>query len=136
MVQMIDVRVTTARQLMHKSPEGRSNQEQSHRRSREQVRILNEVGTLMAASVWSLARCDIVKLSEKYIGWGVTFPPHKSVRLPKNFRISKRFIEKFIQLRHFFAAVSFFSQSHSKMGGGDNFFKTTLSSTLLLTSVA
>ena len=41
MVQMIAVRVTTARKLMHEKPEGRSNrQEQSPHRSRVQVRIL------------------------------------------------------------------------------------------------
>ena len=51
MVQMIAVRVTTARTLMHKNPEGRSNraQERGPHRSREQVRILIEVGTLTAA---------------------------------------------------------------------------------------
>ena len=49
MVQMIAVRVTTARQLMHEEPEGRSNQERGPHRSREQVRILKEVGTLKAA---------------------------------------------------------------------------------------
>jgi hypothetical protein len=51
MVQMIDVRVTSARTLVHKNPEGRSNraQERGPHRSREQVRILKEVGTLLAA---------------------------------------------------------------------------------------
>ena len=41
MVQMIAVRVTTARQLMHRKPEGRSNRahERGPDRSREQVRI-------------------------------------------------------------------------------------------------
>ena len=53
MVQMIAVRVTTARQLMHIKPEGRSNraQERGPHRSREQVRILKEVGTLKAALI-------------------------------------------------------------------------------------
>ena len=53
MVQMIAVRVTTARKLMHKKPEGRSNraQERGPHRSREQVRILKEVGTLKAALI-------------------------------------------------------------------------------------
>ena len=53
-MQMIAVRVTTARQLMHRKPEGRSNrraQEQGPHRSREQVRILKEVGTLKAALI-------------------------------------------------------------------------------------
>jgi len=51
MVHTIDTRVTTARTLMHKNPEGRSNraQERGPHRSREQVRILKEVGTLLAA---------------------------------------------------------------------------------------
>ena len=52
MVQMIAVRVTTARKLMHEKPEGRSNrQERGPHRSREQVRILKEVGTLKAALI-------------------------------------------------------------------------------------
>jgi len=52
MVQMIAVRVTTARKLMHEKPEGRNNrQERGHHRSREQVRILKEVGTLKAALI-------------------------------------------------------------------------------------
>jgi len=51
MVQMIAVRVTTARQLMHEKPEGRSNQERGPHRSREQVRILKEVGTLQAVLI-------------------------------------------------------------------------------------
>jgi len=51
MVQMIAVRVTTARQLMHRKQEGRSNQERGPPRSREQVRILKEVGTLKAALI-------------------------------------------------------------------------------------
>ena len=52
MVQMIAVRVTTARKLMHEKPEGRSNrQERGPYRSREQVRILKEVGTLKAALI-------------------------------------------------------------------------------------
>jgi len=51
MVQMIAVRVTTARQLMHRKQEGRSNQERGPRRSRKQVRILKEVGTLNAALI-------------------------------------------------------------------------------------
>ena len=51
-VQMIDVRVTTARQLMHRKPKGQSNrQERGPHRSREQVRILKEVGTLKAALI-------------------------------------------------------------------------------------
>ena len=51
MVQMIDVQVISARTFMHKNPEGRSNraQERGPHRSREQVRILKEVGTLLAA---------------------------------------------------------------------------------------
>ena len=52
MVQMIAVRVTTARKLMHEKPEGRSNrQERGPHRSREQVRILKEVKTLKAALI-------------------------------------------------------------------------------------
>ena len=52
MVQMIAVPVTTARQLMHAKLEGRSNrQERGPHRSREQVRILKEVGTLLAALI-------------------------------------------------------------------------------------
>jgi len=49
---MIAVRVTTARKLMHAKPEGRSNrQERGPHRSREQARILKEVGTLKAALI-------------------------------------------------------------------------------------
>jgi len=51
MVQMIAVRVTTARKLMHEKPEGRSNQERGPHRSREQVRILKEVETLKVALI-------------------------------------------------------------------------------------
>jgi len=59
MVQMIAVRVTTAKKLMHEKPKGRSNrapvgasfQERGPHRSREQVRILKEVGTLKAALI-------------------------------------------------------------------------------------
>jgi len=52
MVQMIAVRVTTARKLMHAKPESRSNrQERGPHRSREQVRILKEVRTLKAALI-------------------------------------------------------------------------------------
>ena len=52
MVQMIAVRVIAARQLMHRKPEGRSNrQERGSHRSREQVRILKEVGTVKAALI-------------------------------------------------------------------------------------
>jgi len=52
MVQMSAVRVTTARKLMHEKPEGRSNRhERGPHRSREQVRILKEVGTLKAALI-------------------------------------------------------------------------------------
>jgi len=51
MVQMIAVRVTTARKLMHEKPEGRSHRQRGPHRSREQVRILMEVGTLKAALV-------------------------------------------------------------------------------------
>ena len=63
MVQMIAVRVTTARKLMHEQSEGRSNrgtrppqkpktsQERGSHRSQKQVRILNEVGTLKAALI-------------------------------------------------------------------------------------
>jgi len=54
MVQMIAVRVTTARKLIHEKLESRSNrneapteaEERGPHRSREQVRILKEVGTL------------------------------------------------------------------------------------------
>jgi len=47
---MIDVRVTTARQLMHRRPEDRSNrQERGPHRSREQVRMLKEVVALKSA---------------------------------------------------------------------------------------
>jgi len=53
MVQMIAVRVTLARKLMHENPEGRSNrQERGPHRSRAQVRILKEVGTLKAALIF------------------------------------------------------------------------------------
>jgi len=52
MVQMIAVRFTTARKLMHEKPEGQSNrQERGPHRSREQVRILKEVGTLKVAQI-------------------------------------------------------------------------------------
>ena len=52
MVQMIAVRVTTARQLMHRKLEGQNNnQERGPHRSREQVRILKEVGTLKVALI-------------------------------------------------------------------------------------
>jgi len=52
MVLMIAVRVTTARQLMHEKPEGRDRaQERGPHRSREQVRILKEVGTSKAALI-------------------------------------------------------------------------------------
>jgi len=53
MVQMIAVRVTTDRKLMHEKPEGRSNraQERGPHRSREHVRILKEVGTLKMALI-------------------------------------------------------------------------------------
>jgi len=52
MVQMIAVRVTTARKLMHEKLKGRSNrQERDPRRSREQVRILKEGGTFKAAII-------------------------------------------------------------------------------------
>jgi len=52
MVQMIAVRVTPARKLVHEKPEGRSNrQERGPHRSREQVRILKEVGTLKTALI-------------------------------------------------------------------------------------
>jgi len=51
MVQMIAVRVTTTEKLMHEKPEGRSNRERGPHRSREQVRILKEVGTLKAALI-------------------------------------------------------------------------------------
>jgi len=51
MVQMVAVRVTTTRKLMHEKPEGRSNQERGPHRSREQVRILKKVGTLKAALI-------------------------------------------------------------------------------------
>ena len=50
MVQMINVRVTTARQLMHRKRKVEAtDQERGSHRSREQVRILKEVGTLKAA---------------------------------------------------------------------------------------
>ena len=53
MGQMIAVQVTTARQLMHGRPEGRSNQAQAQEwgphRSQEQVGILKKVVTLKAA---------------------------------------------------------------------------------------
>jgi len=56
MVQIIAVRVTTARQLIHEKPGGRSNrQEQGPHRSREQVRILKEVGTLKVALMMMIA---------------------------------------------------------------------------------
>jgi len=48
MVQMMAVRVTTARKLMHEKPEGRN---QGPHTSREQVRILKEVGKLKAALI-------------------------------------------------------------------------------------
>ena len=52
MVQMIAVRVTTARKFMHEKSEGRSNrQARGPHKSREQVRILTEVGTLKAALI-------------------------------------------------------------------------------------
>jgi len=51
MVQMIAVRVTTARKLTRGKPEGRSNRERGPLRSREQVRILKVVGTLKAAQI-------------------------------------------------------------------------------------
>ena len=51
MVQMIAVRVTTAGQLMHRSPEGRSNQKRGPYRIRKQVRILKGVGTLKATLI-------------------------------------------------------------------------------------
>jgi len=53
MVQMIAVRVITDRQLMHEQSEGRSNraQERGFHRSREQIRILKEVGTLKVALI-------------------------------------------------------------------------------------
>ena len=52
MVQMIAVRVTTARQLMYRKLEGRSNrQEQGPHRCREQVRILEEEGKLKVAFI-------------------------------------------------------------------------------------
>jgi len=53
-VQMIAVRVTTARKPMHEKQEGRSNRQARERgphRSREQGRILKEVGTLKAALI-------------------------------------------------------------------------------------
>jgi len=50
-VQMIAVRVTTARQLRHRNLEGRSNHDRGPYRSREQVRILQEVETLKAALI-------------------------------------------------------------------------------------
>ena len=48
MVQIIAVRVTTSRQLMHRNLEGRSNQGTRPHRSREQVKIWKEVETLQA----------------------------------------------------------------------------------------
>jgi len=52
MVQMIAVRVTTARQPMHRKLQGRSNrQEQGLHRCREQVRILKEEGKLKVAFI-------------------------------------------------------------------------------------
>ena len=52
MVQMMAVRVTTARKLMHENLEGRSNRaERGPHRSREQVRILKEVKTLKVALI-------------------------------------------------------------------------------------
>jgi len=53
MVEMIAVQVTTGRKLMHENLEGRSNlaEERGPHRSREQVRILKQVGTLKAALI-------------------------------------------------------------------------------------
>ena len=52
--------MSTARKLMHEKPEGRSNrQERGPHRSREQVRILKEVGTKRICHSTSCRGCSL-----------------------------------------------------------------------------